>query len=1122
MIIRLRSIFVCLLFAHQVFSQSAPPLEIIFTVDSPPTTTVDVDVSVKDFNDIVSMQFLIFWDSTVLSFASIENVTTALPDFNAGNIGTPTNTAQGIDGQVSVSWSQLSTLPFTLPDSTTLFTIRLNTTGAPCDSTEFTIGEILPFNLIEVINDDFEDIGAISSGATVTIPGTDCMTGGGEDGVGLIASDESGLNGANVCVEVSVVNFDSIQSAQGGVMWDPAIVTYTAVQNFGLPGLSQALFNVDAANGMLSFLWFDNTGANPVTLPDGSVIFEICYDIIGNDGQVSPVKFINSPNIEFSGPSGQSLDFYTDDGSVTVGESGGNTDFGLVVAETPVPMGGNACVDVTTVNFTNIGSIQYSMTWNDQVLTYTGVTNLNSQAGLSPTANFFSQTSNSLNVSWNSTGGGLSLPDGTLLYSVCFDVIGDCDETTTLEFVGMPLSIEIGDPAGNPITNVSLEGATVSVVCGFTITASITEPACFGELGGNITVSINGGQGNLTCEWTDANGNPISTSGCNLFGQAAGQYTLTVTDEGGMTTSETFIINQPDPLVIDGQAVNADCSGFGSISCTVSGGTQPYTTSWSPEVADENMVPPGFYTKTVVDANNCTDDATFFVGEGGSGMALQVSAQNIIDPSCDTGPGSVNLVTTGGCSPYTCMISVNGATPVPCDDITSFGGGNYSVTVTDDLGDTATTTFSMTGVEQLALQVDFSDAGCNGEGGDASFNITGGCTPYTCLISYNGGTALACEAISEFLAGNYSVTVTDNQGSQSSASFVIAEPEALSASATVTDIGPGVQGSVNLTVTGGTTPYTYSWFGPSGFTAATEDLSGLVNPGCYDVTIVDANGCTVSYSCIANVMADIPTISVSNISVVSTSDNNGFGVSCLGECDAIIDGTIVTGTPPYSITLTGGGSTLTFDDFPLTGNICAGTYTLDITDSQGAEFTQPGIEVTEPPQLTIALDDTECSDVGQSNGSISTFVNGGVGQYSLQWSPSGGNAVQASNLSAGNYLLSASDGNGCIAEMLFTVDACEEVDPTACYQGLSVMTPNGDGYNDLFMISCAENNPSYLQVFDRWGRLVHEAQNYSNNWDGTDTDGEALGEGAYFWVLEVTFPNNTVRIEKGTVTLLRN
>ena len=103
--------------------------------------TVDVDVTLDDFENIILMQFSVNWDPNDFIFNDILNLSTTLPEFSAGNIGTPS--APAVDeGQLTLSWNKFDTSPESLPDDHRLFTIRLEAVGNPCGETPIDVSNI--------------------------------------------------------------------------------------------------------------------------------------------------------------------------------------------------------------------------------------------------------------------------------------------------------------------------------------------------------------------------------------------------------------------------------------------------------------------------------------------------------------------------------------------------------------------------------------------------------------------------------------------------------------------------------------------------------------------------------------------------------------------------------------------------------------------------------------------------------------------------------------------------------------------------------------------------------------------------------------------------------------------
>lgn len=1182
------SIFLMFMLLATVSYQQTP-LELSFSTSQTamPGQPFDVDVRVSDFDDLLSTQLFVLWDSTVLEIDTVPFVTMDLQDFDQSAFTLPGQTMSMTKGRLRISWFAFDLVPKNLPDDHLLFTMRFNTIGNECDTTSLAIGDIEDVQ-IEVIDENFENIGAEANSLPVMIPGNNCGMGtGGGDGVGLIFDDYVTEMGSNICIPMTVENFDTIETFQGSVMWDPSIVSFTGVQNFGLPGLTQGLFGLgDTDNGVLTFLWFDNTGTTPQTLPDGSIIFEVCFDAVGNDGQSSIVKAFDGPtNIQASSPAPIGVrETFVEEGSITIAEDPGAI-FTMQAADANGSMNGRVCVDVTTSNFTDISAIQLTMQWDSTILSYDTVENLNPD--LQIFANFFNPAdADKLRFSWNSLSTqGEDVSDGTLLYSVCFDVIGDCDEVSEVSFIDDIFDIEVIDGNTMVVPDMMIDGS-VTVVCGLTCGEPVvTQPRCFGDSNGVISVTISGGTAPYTCEWEkDGNLHSVGTDDngiCLLVGQSNGTYVLTVTDDDGNTCVTSEIeIDDPSPIAPAITVTDADCPDNGSIDIVVLGGTPPYDITWSPEIPDLSDVAIGTYSYLIEDANGCTESGNVEVqcavnigvtttnasecGTGGTvsidcdgtisidpaivsldnvpagsytvtctdtngntstatfeidedpAPAIEVTNINVTPAICGGAAGSVSYNLSGGCEPLMCQrraIPDGVLEDVSCGSADNLTAGEYELVVTDDIGNTVSAQFTVE--TEVAEDLDFevtsvNNANCANDMGSATLNVSGGCAPVTGTLN---GNAVSPGTLN-LSAGSYTAVFTDALGTSITQSFTIGTN---SPAINITE-DSNMDGNVSVTASGGSGGFSYLWTFPDGSTSTDEDLTGLTQGGSYVLVVTDSNDCTETLT------VDVVGSEVALGSVEVISDFGGFGTPCGSadnDCEGTIDGEILGGTGPYTLTVTDGNTQVVAQDFPITG-LCAGVYSVSVVDNDGGSFEVDNIAVTAPTPILIVEDEIDCANAGSADGSISTLVSGGVGGYVYNWQPGGPNGPDNPNVNIGMYILTVTDDNSCTAQMLFEVEDCEGGPDGPCYEGISVMTPNGDGINDLLTISCAGDNPNTLSVFDRYGRLVHSATNYNGSWGGFDLDNELLNEGAYYWVMEILFANGERRVEKGTVTILRN
>lgn len=246
----------------------------------------------------------------------------------------------------------------------------------------------------------------------------------------------------------------------------------------------------------------------------------------------------------------------------------------------------------------------------------------------------------------------------------------------------------------------------------------------------------------------------------------------------------------------------------------------------------------------------------------------------------------------------------------------------------------------------------------------------------------------------------------------------------------------GSNGAINITPSGGTTPFTFSWTGPNGFTATTEDLTNLA-PGTYNVTISDVNGCSTTATAIVGAGTPI----VFNPSITN--------VSCAGRRDGAIS-INPTGATPFTFSWSNGQTVQNLQ------NIGFGSYTVTATDANGCIWTAT-YTITQPSTLTsslVKIDDTD-ADVNIGNGSIDLTVSGGTFPYTYSWTGPNGFTATTQDLTAlkyGRYDVVITDANGCsITNSVFIFE------PEICGDGID---NNGNGFTDCNDPICKPTNPS--------------------------------------------------------------
>lgn len=356
----------------------------------------------------------------------------------------------------------------------------------------------------------------------------------------------------------------------------------------------------------------------------------------------------------------------------------------------------------------------------------------------------------------------------------------------------------------------------------------VTDVLCNGTATGSITPIIVGGTGSMSYSWSTGSNN------VQISSLVAGTYSLTVTDNNNCHAQQSFSIVEPDSLVPNEVITPVVCNGSnnGAINLVPTGGSSPYSYIWNngSSLSGINGLSAGIYVVTIVDSNACAEYFSFVVNEQSS-MVLNANSTSI---SCwGSADGAIDLTIIGGVMPFNIIWS-NGSTN---EDLTNLVVGNYTVTVTSAEGCTSFLSSSVEEPNLLLISANLTSISCNGNAdGVIDISVSGGTTPYY----YSWNNASSTEDISSISAGNYTITITDNNSCTSSASYQVIEPDSISINAQINNVSNsgGTDGSIDAVVTGGVYPYYYSW--SNGSTNST--ISGL-SSGIYSVSINDANGC---------------------------------------------------------------------------------------------------------------------------------------------------------------------------------------------------------------------------------------------------------------------------------------
>jgi gliding motility-associated-like protein len=647
---------------------------------------------------------------------------------------------------------------------------------------------------------------------------------------------------------------------------------------------------------------------------------------------------------------------------------------------------------------------------------------------------------------------------------------------------------------------------------------SPTPVLCYDGSTGTLSAQVTGGTGGYFVTWYGPN--MFVSNEASLSGLYAGDYSILISDNSGCTGTASVVVTQPmaplqvyPPLVSD--TICFDASD-GVADMFPIGGTTPYSYQWDDPNAQTVQYPGGLragvYRVTITDANGCYVIDSTYISQKNILFAYVLSTATSCYGGAD-GYAEVNYLSYGSVEfeDRSQFAYVWGTTP-PQTNIQAVNlnaNSEYSVTVTDADGCTATQIAIIGTPPELTPMIEeVRNVLCFGTStGQALAVGNGGTAPYTYLWSPNV-VGSQTDALADSLPiGTYRVTVTDAQLCTSIREVTLTQPPLISSTLQATEVAcfGETTGAANATATGGVPPYTFDW--PQGSTN--------LPVGWAQVTVTDANGCIH----VDSVEVEGPDSPIGGL--VDWAD-----ATCFGARDGSITISGSGGTPPYRYTL----DNRPWNGSPIQIGLPAGQYGPQVQDANGCILAFAPQVVQQRPAVLVDLGPDITLELGNDT-QIFADISNALDPYSLAWTSA--DSVWLSCLAcpeplvqglrfAETFEVEVVDSLGCrgVDDINILVEKPRKVYvPTG-------FTPNGDATNDVLFVQ-GQSSAKILnfKVFDRWGEMVYEANDFALNdplvsWDGTFR-GQPMNPAVFVWVLEVEYLDGEREVLHGQTTLIR-
>jgi len=754
--------------------------------------------------------------------------------------------------------------------------------------------------------------------------------------------------------------------------------------------------------------------------------------------------------------------------------------------KTGVP-GGNVCIDVTAEKFTRVESLQFNLSYDATLISpQCPATNIHPALKNNIFGDIFNCNTKGngyINFVW--AGDSITIPDGQILFTLCFDIIGNPGNVSPISINGNLIVLEVCQEVnGKTICKNVIKTSPGSIEIKSSTLQIITQKCDADGVNnienGSLTLYGAGGQPpyTYTVNGGEFTGNLAQEGQRVTFKNVAQKsYNIVITDALGSTSNKNVVISNNLPLSFNLTKKDPTCADRSNGTIKLNNlqvGLPPHTTRWSNLVSGLDSLRDmsvGKYYVTVSDFGGCEKIDSIVLSRAPLNLDVKITK----DAACmqSQSLGNIEINSSGGTpwisgDPYRLIINeglnFRYKPPYPF----SIRAGNFTLRISDSLGcSTPIQTFSMPFGYTLDMVGAINDASCKGDrNGTATITVSPYSKDYSFftmpgfveLLSFTPKTDTL--RFTGLAPGNYAYRVVDVNNCRDTLFFTIKEPEILKINPTIVQPVCDSFGSISLNPSGGNAGYTYNW-NPT----QTGNINTINNitGGSFGVTVTDAKQCKDSLQVTLNQLSDL--------SITPRILNN---ISCNGANNGSIIVDISSANGPFIVTWADSLGTIVGNQQTIQ-NVKPGLYTVQVMDNKMCSSFKTPITISEPPAFSFNTNQTMAPCYDQ-NGTANVHVIGGNSGYVFEWKNLSNNTVVSTDsildAKAGEYLLSVINSANCTKNDTITISQPDSIQiiptitqPICDSLGKIKLSPMGGGGSFTYLWSDGSTLDSISGLF---------------------------------------------------------